>query len=118
MHMLWEPKVMIFKVSDFESVRSFYKAVLLLRIIDEEQGKFVTFDVGHAILKLEYDDELDLPGDFGKATQLVFKVRSLKDMLDALRKLNVDYNLDEFDDGWHLDVADPEGRLMTFISKY
>lgn len=118
MYMLWEPKVIIFKVSDYEAVRSFYKAVLLLRIIDEEYGEYVEFDLGTSVLRLVYDPNLNLPEYFGKSSQIVFKVRSTVDILDALHKLNVDYALDELPDGRHLDIADPEGRIITFISKY
>lgn len=118
MHMLWEPKEIIFKVNNLDIVRSFYKAVLLLRIIDEEHGEFVTFDLGTAVLRFEFDGNMGLPEDFGKASQIVFKVRNIADILEALHKLNVDYMLDELPNGRHLDIADPEGRVITFLSKY
>lgn len=118
MYMVWEPKVIIFRVADYDTVRSFYKAVLLLRILEEEPGQHVEFDLGTAKLRLEYEPRMGLPKDFGKASQIVFQVRSTMDILEALNKLNVDYVQDEFADGKHLDIADPEGRIITFISKY
>lgn len=118
MYMIWEPQEIIFKVMDLDRVRSFYKAVLQLRIIEEEKDEYVYFDLGTAKLKLEYERYLQLPDDFGKANQIIFKVRSTIDILETLNKLNVDYVLDELPDGRHLDIADPEGRIITFISKY
>ncbi len=118
MYMLWEPKEIIFKVNDLGRVRSFYKAVLLLRILEEEQDKYVIFDLGSALLKFEYGGDMDLPEDFGKASQIVFKIRSVADILEALHKLGVDYTIEDFSDGRQLDIADPEGRIITFLSKY
>lgn len=118
MYMVWEPKVIIFRSIDYDAVRSFYKAVLLLRIINEEQGEFVEFDLGSAILRIEHEPRLGLAGDFGRATQIVFNVRSTADIMEALYKLNVEHAKAEMEDGKHLDIADPEGRIITFISKY
>lgn len=118
MHMLWEPRIITFKVADFETVKSFYKAVLSLRIIEDEPDLYVTFDLGGIKLRLEHDYRMELPEGFGKSTQLIFSVRSTKDILEVLHKLNVDYMLDELPDGKHLDIADPEGRIITFISKF
>lgn len=114
----WEPASIIFKVGDFDSVKSFYKAVLSLRIVEEEQDRSVTFQLGSLTLRLEKYDLRDLPSDFGRVESITFNVRSVGDLLEVLDKLNVDYSLSEFNGRKHLDIADPEGRVMTFISKF
>ncbi len=118
MPMLWEPRMITFKVADFENVKSFYKAVLSLRIIEDEPDLFVTFELGGIKLRLEHDYNLKLPENFGISSQIIFSVRSIRDILEVLHKLNVDYMLDELPDGKHLDIVDPEGRMITFISKF
>lgn len=118
MPMRWEPTEITFRARDFENVKSFYKAVLALRVIEDEPESYVKFELGTLSLRLERFDDTSLPEDYGKAMQLYFKVRSTRDILEVLNKLNVDYNLQRFSDGVKLDISDPEGRIITFLSKY
>ena len=118
MPMLWEPKIITFKVRDYDAVRSFYKAILALRILEEDPNYSVTFELGSLKLRLEKHDLGDLPENFGRSCELVFNVRSTKDIIEVLEKLNVEYSIEAVDDQKLLAMVDPEGRMITLRSKY
>lgn len=112
------PAEIVFKAKDFDTVKSFYKAVLSLRVVDDEPESYVKFELGSLILRLEKTDFSDLPDNFGRTTQLYFKVYSIRELVETLNKLNVDYSIERETDGMRLDIEDPEGRMITFLSKY
>lgn len=117
MPLVWEPKIITLKVKNFEEVRSFYKAVLSLRVIDDEPGVSVTFDLGNILLLVVREDMGDMPDDFGRSLELIFAVRSLNDILEVLHKLNVEYDVNSDGSSQRLDIRDPEGRIISFLSK-
>lgn len=112
----WEPNEIVFKTGDFDTVKSFYKAVLSLKVIDDEFSSHIEFELGHLTLRLEREDFSGLPADCGRSVQLYFKVYSVKGLVETLNKLNVDYSIERGADETRLDVVDPEGRIMTFLS--
>lgn len=115
MPMLWEARVITFKVGDFETVRSFYKAVLLLKVIEEEPGEYVIFDLENIKLGLERDSDILLPVDVRSWCSITIFVRSLNDILENLRRLNVDHDLHTEGKYQRLEIPDPEGRVITFV---
>lgn len=117
MSMFWEAQMITFKVKDFENVRSFYKAVLSLRILEEEPGLFVVFELGNIKLGLEKEEgELDTPEIVPIWCNLTVHVRSMTDIIESVRALGVEYNLYTVEDLRKLEVSDPEGHMLTFVA--
>ena len=61
MPIFWEPRTITLKVRKYDEVRSFYKAVLSLKVVEDEQGVSVTFDPGNILLILVRDDLGKMP---------------------------------------------------------
>jgi catechol-2,3-dioxygenase len=117
MPLIWEPRIITLKVRDFAAVRSFYKAVLSLRVIQDEPGSTVTFDLGNVLIRLVKDDLKDMTENFGNTFELTFTLKNLSDIVEVLHKLHVDYNVEQIGSGQKVDITDPEGRILSFISK-
>lgn len=98
-------------------MRSFYKAVLSLRVIEDEAGKSVTFDLGNVVLRLVKSELKDMPENFGDTFELTFTLRNIMDIIEVLHKLNVEYDVERIGAGQKINISDPEGRVLSFISK-
>ncbi len=117
MPLFWEPRIITLKVKNYEEVRSFYKAVLSLKVIEDEPGVSVTFDLGNILLMIARDDLGDLSDDFGRTFEITFTVKNLNEILEVLHKLSVDYNVEDLGTRHKLNIIDPEGRVISFIGK-
>ena len=117
MPLFWEPRTITLKVRNYAEVRSFYKAVLSLKVIEDEPGISVTFDLGNILLILVRDDLGKMPNNFGKTFEMTFIVRNLNEILEGLHKLNVEYEVERMGEGQKLNIQDPEGRVISFITK-
>ena len=52
MPLFWEPRTITLKVRKYDEVRSFYKAVLSLKVLEDDPGLSVAFDLGNILLIL------------------------------------------------------------------
>lgn len=117
MPLFWEPRTITLKVRKYAEVRSFYKAVLSLKVVEDEPGISVAFDLGNILLILVRDDLGKMPNNFGKTFEMTFIVRNLNEILEGLHKLNVEYEVERISEGQKLNIQDPEGRIISFITK-
>lgn len=117
MPLFWEPRVITLKVRKYGEVRSFYKAVLSLKVVEDEPGISVTFDLGNIHLVLVRDELDKMPDDLGRTFEMTFNMRSLNEIVEVLQKLNVEYEVEKIGAGQKLNIQDPEGRIISFITK-
>lgn len=117
MPLFWEPRIITLKVRNYGEVRSFYKAVLSLKVVDDEPGISATFDLGNILLMLVRDELDKMPDNFGQAVELTFTVKNQNEIVEVLHKLNVEYYVERFGSGQKLSILDPEGRVISFITK-